>query len=404
MGMFDDVESAFQGLKRNPRNAKGVDALSDALTTGFKKTIVCSIVTADFPVGRFVMSITPLDSTIDKIMAYAADGMNKVDTIVSIWKGCNHWKIEINKAVIKLLNPDELTALTCHEVFHMLYSDRYIKRLQDALSFAINTCGVTSRAMLTARKFQNLVRIPGIISCQMIFQKGNIIMEARQHKEFLKNEMMADGFSAKQGYRIALINAIEKLERAIAKEKPSTKNPAEVGVDYTMSILNDLGARKNNLAKQKLVSLKKVVPGSLLTEAVNEAVFDLFERDPIILEHAQEDIRDQVFEELGFFTKRLAPITMNQVDYAYVKCENIRTESDKMMVLSYVNSKIELCDYYIAILNDPKMAKKYIVPHSRNELDQIRKKLMSIREAALAVKIRTEDKDIIVYYPSGYEG
>lgn len=405
MDNFDAIESAFTKVKKNA-SSSALSELGKAITAEFKKATTCSVVNASLPISRLVMSTSPDVSTLDKVLTYMTDGTSKIQTIVGIWQGANKWQLEINKPVLDLLTPKELTAITCHEMWHVIYSDRTIKRLQDSLSFAITSSKKTTQEMLTVPRFRNVLRIPGLISCQLVFNAKDVVADSKAHKKYLEREMDADAFSAKKGYREALTSAIMKLEAAIKKESKSNKALIDDAVNYSTGIIDDLTLRRNKLAQSKLDRIAGLIPGSVLTEAAEDIRYDWFtDRDESFLEGYLESATERVFEEFGILGhSRLAPIERNQIDYAYVKCDEIRTGNDKMMVLSYVNSKIELIDYYLGILDDPKLSKKYKVPHTASELNSMRARLETIREKALNTKIFTDQKNIVVYYPNGYEG
>lgn len=402
MSNFDAIEHAFLAVKQS-QNETNVKKLAEEITKEFKKTINCRIVDESLPLSRFVMSVTPNTTTLDHVLEYAANSTSKIQTVVDIWKGANNWTIEINRMILKLLNAKELTAITCHELWHVLYSDRTIRRLQDSLNFVVQSSKTSVKTILGIPRFKKILRVPGLVSCQLLFNKNDVISDAEQHKKYLENEISADSFATTKGYRLCLINAISKLENAIKREGVS--NQTEIATIYSAGILEDLVKRKEALAKGKLLKMREIIPGGILMEAVDDLYDDWFiDRDDSFLESYMETVETQVFEELGIFSKNLAEIQQNQIDYAYVKAEDIKTANDKMMVLSYVNSKLELVEYYIAILDDQKLSKKYRVPHSKAELSRIKNKLESVREKTLNTPIVKNNKNIVVYYPDGYVG
>ena len=401
MSNFDGIERAFADIKKS-QSATNVNKLSEELTKEFKKTITCRIINDQHPLSRFVMSTTPDATTLDHVLEYAANTSTKVETLISIWKGSNRWEIEINKQALKVLNSKELTAVVCHEVWHVLYSDRCVRRLQDSLSFVIQSSKNSVKNILGTSRFKKILRIPGLVSCQMLFNKDEIVADAAQHKKYLEKEMLADSFAATKGYRLHLINAISKLESEMKREG---SNQTELATVYSAGILEDLTKRREALAKNKLLRMRDIVSSEILSEAAEEIYDDWFVgRDETFLESYIESVDTQVFEELGLFSKHLTPIEQNQIDYAYVKAEDIQTTNDKMMILSYVNSKIELVEYYMAILDDAKLVKKYKVPHTKSELDRMKNKLEAVREKILNTPVVRNHKNIIVYYPDGYEG
>lgn len=414
MSKFTEIEKAFAGLKKRQSPAE-LTTLSHQLTSEFKKVIRCSVLDANIPLDKFVMSTTPDTTTLDKVCDYASDNSSKVATIVAIWQGSNKWTLEINKPVLDLLSAKELTALACHEVWHVIYSDRAVKRIQDGLLFAINTSKVTRNAILTSQKFKRVLRIPGLISCQLIFNKKEMATEAMAHKKYIEKEMKADTFAAENGYRAALIDAITKLETAIGSASSSAANIATLS---SARVLGNLAERKEALARTQLTRMKSVFHGTALEEAIDTVYNDWFDSSETSFNEMFDEngeytysIPYSLYEESGFFAKRLEPIQRNQIDYAWVKAESIRTETDKMMILSYVDSKLELCEWYLTIADDAKLSKRYKLPHTKQELIKIRLRLESVREKIMNTSLRYANgyndqygKDVIVYYPNGYEG
>ena len=79
--------------------------------------------------------------------------------------------------------------------------------------------------------------------------------------------------------------------------------------------------------------------------------------------------------------------------------------TDKMTIISYINSKLELAEYYISILHDKKASKKYKVPHTEEYLNYVIDVLNSLKQKAFAKKVGTYNYyDINVSYPNGYQG
>jgi hypothetical protein len=404
MGKFDDIESAFSRLKQDNSN-KNLDDLSDAISAAFNKPIsTCAIIDANIPLSNFVMSISPDISTMDRVLDYAVNNTSKISTIMNIWKGAKSWVLEMNRNLFTLLTPAEMTALTCHEVWHTIYSDRTLTRLHDALSFAVGSSRPTTNKLATSHTLRDIIRIPGLVSCQIVFDKKGMTKEAQEHKKFLANEMKADAFSSESGYRSELISAIDKISKSI--EKDAKGNSLNSASKLTVGILDDLSTRQQNLAKDKFGRMNKNITSGVVGAQIKEVYEEWYgeDGDDTKIANLVENARNQVFEEMGLFTKSLARIEQNQIDYAYVKANNIQSPTDQMMILSYVNGKIELCDYYLQILKDPKLSKKYRVPHSESELLRIKQALEAVREKALNAKLNYHQKNIVVYYPDGYQG
>lgn len=415
MSKFDEIEKAFAGLKKDKSTVQ-LTILSHKLTEEFKKTIRVQLLDNHVDLSMFVMATTPEVSTLDKVLDYAADNASKVETIVKIWQGANKWTLEINYDLIDLLSAKELTALTLHELWHIMYSDRTIRRIKDGLTFAMSTTKLTS-GVITSEKFKKVLRIPGIVSCHLIFNKSQTAMEALAHKKYMEKELKADAFAADKGYRTALVDAINKLETAIGSSASTVQRAAN---SQASRILLNLHDRKDALARNNLSRMKNLFAGTALMESVDELYADWFEsKDTDFMELFNDDLSgyggtlpSYLFEESTLFKKRLEPIQRNQIDYAWNRASTIQSEDDRTMLLSYVDSKLELVEWYLAVADTPKLANKYKLPHSKPELLKLRLRLESVREKILNTRIAYTDygmfgKDgsgIVMYYPTGYEG
>ena len=102
--------------------------------------------------------------------------------------------------------------------------------------------------------------------------------------------------------------------------------------------------------------------------------------------------------------EKLKRIPTDLVAYIQIESEAIRDVNDKMIISSYCLSKLELVDWYIALLEVG--SKKYIVPHSKQYLETIRNQLMACHKMIMGVKITNQNNRPIIgiKYPKGYEG
>lgn len=102
--------------------------------------------------------------------------------------------------------------------------------------------------------------------------------------------------------------------------------------------------------------------------------------------------------------KRLKKIPRDLVAYITIEAESIRDANDKMMIASYCLGKLDIVEWYIELIdtNNPK----YVVPHTRPYLVELRTQLLDCYKNIMATKL-PEKKDrpyIDVKYPPGYEG
>ena len=122
------------------------------------------------------------------------------------------------------------------------------------------------------------------------------------------------------------------------------------------------------------------------------------------MENRADSIVENYYTEFFFGKKKLSKIDPAELDYIDIKTNEIKNENDKMMLISYIHSKLDIIDFYLGILKDPKLAKKYNVPNSADQLERMRTRLLTSRENILKYKIPERNKGIIIAWPENYEG
>lgn len=105
--------------------------------------------------------------------------------------------------------------------------------------------------------------------------------------------------------------------------------------------------------------------------------------------------------------KKLKKIPYDLVSYIMIETEAIKDSTDKMMISSYCLGKLKTVEWYIELLKVG--SKKYIVPHSLQELESIQSQLMRCHDNIMRVKISNRNSKSILDildmdYPPGYEG
>lgn len=400
---FKFIESSFSKIKKG--NSSALKELSDGLSKHFSRNITTFVTPTKKGDSIFVMSVTPKVSTIDKVLRYMTGNETKLKAISDIWHSCNDWRLDIDKQILSFLNPDELTALTLHEMHHIMDTDRIPNKLVNVVQFGVATSKISQKAALGDRSVQKILELPIISSCQTFFDKQRMKEEIKAERKAMNKEHKADNYAKDNGYMNALISAMDKLSKRIKSD--AADNNIKDAMDYSMDVVNNLEERKNLIVKDQLTGLQRFLPDGIMKESVDDICENWFSAsgniESYITESVHERVEDAYFTEFSLGGK-LQPIEQNQLDYIAVRIESMETVNDKMMILSYINSKLELAEYYIGILSDKKLSKKYKVPHSMEKLIQIKAYLEKLREKALNTPVGKNEKNIIVYYPNGYEG
>lgn len=390
------------------RNFDRLSEISNILTKCFGKNINVNIITNNSKDSFFVMSIIPDESVIEKITASIMVN-DKKDIVSELWKDCDNWTLEMDSRIFDTFTVDlsaqELTALVLHEIGHVINTNAVSSKINNVIKYKIATSPVTAKVVMSNNSFSKLLHIPIINGC--IFNKT---------KASLKNELRADNFAVRMGYLSPLTSAIEKISKINNYEKNTLDNEISSGYDFSANTISNLNMRRNHLNKAKFLNLMNRIPnGTKLKYNLNALESALFEGNEMnmitsetkmrLVSESVDKIIDSYYTEfLNFGRKSLKQITRTELDYIDVQIMDMKTNDDRLMILSYINSKLDLCDYYITIINDKNLSKKYDVPQSLTSLLAIRKRLLISKKKAFAQKIPTRIDDVHVFYPTGYEG
>jgi len=100
--------------------------------------------------------------------------------------------------------------------------------------------------------------------------------------------------------------------------------------------------------------------------------------------------------------KKLKRIPSDLVSYIIIEAEAIQDFNDKQMISSYCLHKLDVVNWYIDVLDAGD--DRYIVPHSRAQLERIRDELQEAHKQITAVKVKKPgDRPLLdIHYPEGY--
>ena len=109
-------------------------------------------------------------------------------------------------------------------------------------------------------------------------------------------------------------------------------------------------------------------------------------------------------ETLNILKKKMDRIDPATVDYVMVRKDDIKSNDDKLMLITYIYGKLDLINYYLDIMDNPKYAKRYIFANSRNELIRMRDQLEKLKTEILDYRIPEVRYGVQIMYPDGYTG
>lgn len=382
------IENACGMLKSGDKN-EGINILESVLSKSFKKSFSVNVVETNKRKQFFVMYVIPEDSVVDKITSSVMSGKSNLNTMTSLWKKCEKWTVEIDSAILDTKFTDrELTALILHEVGHTVDTNSVPMRLTNIISFKLASSNMKNSKSLSSKVYSSLAKIPIIASC--MYDENSI-----------KKEIKADKFASACGYAIDLVSAINKLEGMIGSRNPVSQGAA----DFSLNTVGALRNRKLELVKESVNTLLENLPNNTMQTNVLKFGEELKnDSESMIYEKADLIVKNTYFTEfLNITKKKLDKIKQSQLDYIQAKIDDIDSVDDKLALLTYANSKLELCEYYLELLNNPVASKRYVIPNSEKQLIQFRNQLNILRGMIFKYKIQKGD-DFVVFYPDKYEG
>ena len=102
--------------------------------------------------------------------------------------------------------------------------------------------------------------------------------------------------------------------------------------------------------------------------------------------------------------ERLKKIPYDLVSYITIETDDIHDNNDRQRLSSYCLGKLEIVKWYIALLDAG--SRKYIVPHTKSDLEEIKEQLLACHVRILNTKVpNPANRPILdIQFPKGYEG
>lgn len=265
------------------------------------------------------------------------------------------------------------------------YYDAGISRYSQRLMNETMKLNREMKHLIATTKLSGIVTFP----MQMLFVFDDVHMDNK------------DTFKIKQD-DIKTINSfirnIYSKYAAPEKEKTQIVDDIKKLVDSFNESVDDIGETRF-LAE----AVESLYAGDFNNEMESVKNKMISENIDIDWERNQKDPEIKVLQE-KFGVKKLKKIPTDLVAYITIETEAIQDANDKMMIASYCLSKIEIVEWYIELLEVG--SKKYIVPHSKPYLENVRTQLLACYKKIMAVKIKNPQTRPIIQidYPQGYEG
>lgn len=403
---FEKIETGFSVLKEDPLNKTAIEMIKKELDEMFGYDFDINVVIPEKEDSAFfVMSVYPEVSTMDKIISsIMSDNKKKDEAVKKIWAKNKKWTLEIDKRLLTntiiQVDQKELTALLLHEIGHVVCSNSLPTRFVTLLQYEVAKSNMKTKMMLKDKIFRKVLCIPILNAC----------IGDDKSKNSLKNEIKADTYAKKMGYTKELNSVLKKLIQSSSTSNKDKDENLKTLTNFSTETLDQLKQRQDNVVKDKLELIKTECVSPYFAKVVEEIYESWFpEREhiyDIIQEKAASYNDDEYIIErfLIFGPKKLERIDPAEIDYIDVKISTIQNAGDKLMLISYLNSKLDIVNYYLSILADENLSKKYTIPNSYRQLVEMKQRLERLHMIILKYKIPTKKEGLLVQWPSGYEG
>lgn len=414
---FQNIDNAFRILIEDSENCTAEKIIEENLKDCFGCDFEVNVVghfsnSSNFnETNLFVMSVFPEVTTMDKIIDACMSDKN-TDAIKKLWQENKKWNIEIDERIFHdfKFTEREYTAILLHEVGHIVCSTSLPNRISLILRYELIKSKSSTKMMLKDKVFSRILSLPILDAC---------ISDGKRDRNSIKEEIKADAFAKKMGYSKELESVLTKLINSPLYPKGSTINDKmQKLAKFSISNLEDLQARKDVLAKKSLLSFREACISPYINSVLDEYIESVYNDNPdsikfsvegskvkYMMERADKDIEEGYYKEFFIFGKKeLKRIDPAELDYILVRTNEIKNENDKMMLLSYLHSKMDIVDYYTQILKNPSLSKKYRVPYTLEQLAQLHNEMLKMRMNIINFKIPERNRGVLVSWPDAYQG
>ena len=355
--------------------------------------------------------------------------------IVKKWKKIDKWFLEIDGTCFDRnqfnFNPKELTALTLHEIGHIIYSDKPIEGFYRAYQEVKARMNSSDKA--TQKLMYDIYMIPLTLACmQRRWVNG---------KNEVQLEIIADKTVVELGYGQYLLEALDKITRAIGSlNSQNNQDELNSSMNWCQQNIADIMKRKEQLKDElyyRAVRTKSNYMKAMTIIILDKLGFKLRERytgyvventiellsDPEVMQKympivdAMESAKFDKFYNMmhssnsiameAIFNKRkkvkVELPSQYEIDAIAVEVDKITNHHDRIYVLDLIYEVLErINNFEEAISPDPSLVKKWSA-----KIKQMKDELEALRQAVLAKKTFATSYKFFVKLPeaaSDYEG
>ena len=420
---FKDIDLAFARLKENRKDTAAVSSIKRTLNSVFEDVDIDVSVISNLRGKFFIMSIFPDSDTIDSIIKCVVNNDDD-KTIAKTWNSTSKLFIEIDSRILTddsvHATSKELTALLLHEIGHTMYSNAIPERISKIMRLEYNRAPMNVKKLLGNKVFSDILKLPILAAC---------LYDNYKTKDKITKELKSDFCVVKSGYGDELESVLGKM--IMQSSDPKSKEIDQTDVYDTMksitmfslSTLGDLIDNKDDIVKKNFDKLRLSSPSEYIQREVNDLAnaftsASFSETKAIVSETYLQKLMGKILLEYSnhyedrddseilcerVFSKKLKKIDPAMIAYIQITKDSMKTNDDKMMLVSYIYAKLDVVNYYLTIIdnNIPKL----IVPHSSQYLIDVRDSLLKLKDEILNYKLPVVNYGVSVGgYPVGYEG
>ena len=406
------IDELFMRLLNDQNDRTSLDQIAMILSKELNLKFNIGIDNSPVKTGDiYFMRVEPKKSTLQKIVE-ASVVKRDYNMVKTVWEKENEWFITIQSIALSgkvaQITNRELTALLLHELGHVIYTNSTPNRAARVFQYETSAIGYTISQFLN--KFilfdaiNTLMASLIVTLCQCDFDLTY---------SSIREEINADQNVVRYGYKAELLSLLDKVLKSSsmkAQVKYNAKNGSRFDnlVHMSCAMINSIKIRKFYIALDFFAKIQLLHTSLFWNHWFGfiPVIKNAFGTGGIFhessVEKIEEEIDSEFVNEFSVFTKKLDRLEPTMLDYISIKVDSIETNDDKLMILTYIHSKLDLVDYYIHVAENPGGLVKVVVPHSLANLQAIRKELLRFREKAMNTKVEKIKYGIYINYPDGF--
>lgn len=342
--------------------------------------------TAPFPIA-----LTPCKHCVEALSKIVMTPIDSVDEFVKEWietEDC--FVMVINESLFKRMDNYDVARLIAYELGQVRFGKKYPEAIYSGIYETLSSIGSSAFKLFNYKKFKEYlglaitvptIGIPDTAPNEDIYDEDAIDISDLTSYKFMRPEFTkAEVYQTASRMSAQLFWVVEQIYKQVRYENST--------FDEVVNALSE---------------------ESVFSEIIQDMSEYVTESADVYPDRVKKGVDDYITE--GYYTeffalgkKSVPRIDPNDIDYISVMIDSIKTPNDKLMVLGYINSKVDIVEFYESILMDKRKSRKYSIPYTIDSIQALKKTLQTERQRALAHPIPKQMVGLNVSYPTGYEG